>query len=118
MPISDEHIEKRMLDLPKEIKDLEQKALLLRVAYLEAKADYRKKYHETMKTYKIANPEATQSDIKAEAEISTTEDLKALILKEQAYKNAKIDADALDRGHWALGGISANRRASGFKQPS
>lgn len=115
-PISDEAIEKRLIHLPAEIKQLSYKVIALKMVWINAKAEYKRNFSKAINIEKATNDKLTQTDLKAMAEEQTYDELLKVNIKEAAYRNALADRDELKDGLSSLEDVSSNRRASGFQQ--
>ena len=115
-PISDEKIEKRMIELPKEIWKLSQKVINLKMEWLNAKMSYKRNFSKAQLEAKVTDITKTQTDLKAIAEDRTYEEGLQVIVKEGEYRKAMADMEELKEGLYALCEVSSQRRAQGYRQ--
>jgi hypothetical protein len=115
-PPSDEKIEKRMIELPREIKELSYRVADLKLNWINAKANYKRSHAKVISIEKTKNPALTQTDLMALADEQTAEELIKVNVTESEYRKALADRDELRDGLSSLCGVSSNRRASGFQQ--
>lgn len=117
-PISDEKIESRLLELPKEIFEAQNETTLLKIDWLNAKLNYKRNLNLAIAQVKAEDMKRTQTDVMAIAEEKVADEVPKVIAAEMMFRNAQAKAEELRNGLFVLSGVSNHRRASAFQQQS